>query len=331
MTAGADGPKGASKSVLPARPPDPAAPGLGWAGRLGVLLALAAVLWIGISAAGELDRSARTTTIDGFDAAGPIHLAPDGRITLARNSSTSAAPDGRIEAFDIATRARTTLLDSASAPIAADVAPDGTVCAIGVRPSGTGDIPWLRCSSGLQVEIGPGVPAGLRGGPDLDVPVLADIVSDGGTGWFVSDRGRAAILHVAMDGQIEVVATITQYDAFPRRPMGLARSARTLLAGISDGGYAGFAVTDRNVDSRQSSWITSGVVVAIAGTSPIPIALVRDVREFLVTYPVMADAEHPRLVDGLQAPGGLVILGDGRIAVTDGSRLIIVRPKSPLP
>jgi hypothetical protein len=325
----------------PAAPPgSPDAPkGISTAGLLAMVLVALVVLWIGSSAATEKDRLSRTTAIVPFEASGPIHLAPDGRIILARNSSTSATPDGRVEAFDLATGARTTLLDGVTAPIAADVAPDGTACAIRAPAPVLGGAAWLGCSSGLRVEIAAGAPAGLRGGPQLDVPALTDIVSDGGTGWFVSDYGRAAILHVDGDGKLAVVATMKQNDYFQRRPKGLSRSDRTLLVGTSDGGYLGLAVSDRDIQSDHSQWITSGLVIAIAfrpGTQVevgygLPVALIRDNSDILVTYPVAGDAEHPRLVQGLESAGGLVVLADGRIAATDGYRLIIVQPKIPLP
>lgn len=314
--------------------------GLGFGGWLGVIVVgVLAAFWIGSTAATEMDRQSRTTVVERFGSSGPIHLAPDGRIILVRNSSTSATPDGGVEAFDVATGTRTALLDGIPAPIAADVAPDGVACAIR-RPANDPNEPsWLLCSSGLRVEIAAGVPEGLRSGLKLDVPLLSDVVSDGGTGWFVSDNGRAAILHVDAEGVISVVTTITQYDYFPRRPMGLSRSARTLLVGMSDGGYLGLAVSDRNLQSDQSRWITSGLVIALAvrpGTDVEvglggPIALIRDNKDILVTFPVPGDAEHPRLVDGLESAGGMVVLGDGRIAATDGYRLFIVKPKNPLP
>ena len=155
----------------------------------------------------------------------------------------------------------------------------------------------------------------------------------------MSDNGRAAILHVDAEGVISIVTTIKQYDYFPRRPMGLTRSGSTLLVGMSDGGYLGLAVSDRNLQSDRSQWITSGLVIALAvrpGTQVElglgrPIALIRDNKDILVTYPVPGDAEHPRLIDGLESAGGMVVLGDGRIAATDGYRLFIVKPKSPLP
>ena len=324
--------------ATPLRSPDPGR-GIGYGGWIKAVLILAAVLWIGSTAATEMDRQSRTTTIQRFGASGPIHLAPDGRIILARNSSTSATPDGRIEAYDLATGTRTNLLDGLTEPTAADVAPDGTACAIRAPAPVVGEAAWLGCSSGLRVEIASGVPTGLRRGPRLDVPALTDIVSYGGTGWFDADYGRAAVLHVDADGQVAVVATMKENDSFQRRPFGLSRSGTTLLVGMSDGGYLGLAVSDRDVQSDQSLWITSGLVIAIAvrpGTQVEvglggPVALIRDNSDILVTFPVPGDAEHPRLVDGLESAGGMVILGDGRIAATDGYHLIVVRPKISLP
>jgi hypothetical protein len=313
------------------RPAEPGArTGCTILGLLRVVVVGAALVWLASSIGGAIDRRLRTETIDGFGAAGPIHLAPDGRIVLARAGSTSTAADGRIEAFDPATWARTIVLDDLVDPIAADMAPDGTVCAIR-RSTGGGDAVPLRCSSGLKVDIDYHAPAPLKDRPDLRGPLLTDVVSDGTTGWIVADFGGAAILHVDEHGEVAVIATIHQYETLSARPAGLARDGSELFLAIGRGGYARLATTDRDVRIDSGIWVGGGSAIAVFARPVVPLVLVAEDRGGRVTYPVFPDAERPSLVEELTNPRGVVVLPDGRIAVADGSRLVIVRPSRQLP
>jgi hypothetical protein len=296
--------------------------------RLLVVVAIGAVLvWLASTIGAAVDRGLRTETIDGFAAAGPIHLAPDGRILLARSGSSAGTSDGRIEAFDPTTRSRTPMLDGLVDPIAADIAPDGTICAIG-RPRLANLPASLRCSSGLAVDFATGAPSGL-----IDArPHVADVVSDGSDGWVVTDPDRAVLLHVDRAGTVALLASVHQYAAVPGRPLGLTRDGGRILVATGDQGYAQVSSSDRGVETRIGTLVGSGFVAAIA-TRPngIPVVLIIEGSAGVAASTSTAAEVGPRrLTDALDDPRGVVILPDGRVAVAAGSRLVIVRPSPPL-
>jgi hypothetical protein len=213
-------------------------------------------------------------------------------------------------------------------PIAADIAADGTICAIG-RPASTILPAQLRCSSGLAVDFVAGTPASL---PDVR-PSVADIVSDGSTGWVITDPDRNAVLHVDGEGAVVVLATIHQYPTLPGRPNGLARDGTRILVALGEQGYTQVSPADRGIEVRQGMWVGGGFAVAVAAKpNGLPLVVIIDSTSAgFVTYPVMADAERPRLTEGFSNPRGVVILPDGRLAVTTLDRLVLVRPGTPLP
>jgi hypothetical protein len=280
------------------------------------------------SIAGAVDRRLRTETIEGFGAAGPIHLANDGRIVLARASSSAGAADGRIEAFDPATRTRTTALDSLVEPLAADIAPDGTVCAI-ERLEASATTARLECSSGLAVDLTAGTPSALAGAR----ADLADIVSDGSGGWIVSDRERVALLHVDSVGTVVVLATVRQLPGLPALPRGLARDGTRLLVATGDQGFADVSTSDRGTEVRSQSLIGGGYAVAIAsGPDSRRAVVIVEGGEGYAAYPSTNGEIGPiRLTENLADPRGLVVLPDGRVAVASADRLVIVRPSSAPP
>lgn len=293
------------------------------------VVAVGAVLvWLASWIGGAVDRNLRTETIDGFGAAGPIHLAPDGRILLARASSSSGTPDGRIEAFDPATRARTTLLDGLVDPVAGDIALDGTVCAIG-QPALTYLPAQLRCSSSLAIDFIAGSPSGL---PNVR-PTAADIVSDGSGGWVVTDPDRGALLHIDRAGTVVVLASIHQYPNSPGRPLGLARDGTRILVATGGQGYAQVSSADRGIEVRPGTLVGAGFVVAVAARpSGLPLVVIVDGDAGFVAYPSTNGEIGPtHLTDDLSDPRGVVVLPDGRVGVSTGGRLVIVRPSPPLP
>ena len=298
----------------------------GCAGLVALAFIAVIIAAIGFQLATTIERGMRTEVIGDFGAAGPIHLTPDGHILLARAGASGGSPDGRIEAFDPATRTRATVLDGLVDPIAADMAPDGTVCAIG-RSMRVGTPAPLRCSSGLTMDFVAGSPPELDG----DGPHPADILSDGSTGWFITDPEQGAVLHVDRSGSISVVAMAPEGASLPARPIGLARDGETLYVAIGQLGYTGLTVDARNAVIAGGTWVGGGTTIAVIARLRLALALITDDGAARVTYSVMADAERPNLVEGLVQPRGMVLLLDGRIAVADGSRLVIVRPARPLP
>jgi hypothetical protein len=294
--------------------------------RLLAISIIGLLAWVTVNAvAGEIDRVMRTETIDGFDAAGPIHLAPDGKILLAHVGSRDGTADGRIEAFDPVTRLRTTLLDGLVKPLAADVGSAGLACAIWrPLPAEEASAP-VTCSDGRTFDLETAHPAGLVEAPGLDHAQLADIVSDGDEGWVVADVGRAAILHLDRAGVVALIATITQYSN-NRLPVGLARSGEEIVVAIRTPGFVRLSVSDRGrvIDQVQSVGGQSAIAV-VAGPHG-PLVLVTDGSGGFVTYQGAGDAPYPRVVDRLSKPAGFVLLPDGRIAVADGRSLVLFRP-----
>jgi hypothetical protein len=297
---------------------------------LGIVAIGAVVVWLVSTIGAAVDRGLRTETIDGFGAAGPIHLAADGRIILARTSSSSGTPDGRIEAFDLATQARTTLLSGLVDPVAADISLDGTVCAI-VRPVDGQEPTQIRCSSGLTVDVVAGSPADLPGAR----AAVADIVSDGADGWVVVDPARVALLHVNRAGTVDLLATIRQYPSLPALPLGLARDGSRILVAAGDLGYARASTADRGIEIKPNSIVGSGFVLALASKS-IGEPLVAIVKRgegsvgFVAIPSTNGEIGPTHLTDDLDDLHGFVILADGRVAVANASRLVIVRPSPPL-
>lgn len=287
----------------------------------------AVLVWLVSSIGGAVDRAQRTETIDGFGAAGPIHLAPDGRVLLARESSTSETSDGRIEAFDPVTRKRATVLDGLIDPIAADMASDGTVCAVG-RPSVTWPHAYLRCSSGLTVDFITGSPAGL---PAFR-PTFADVLSVASGGWVLTDVNRGAILHVDPVGRVVVLASLRPNLTLPGRPVGLARDGEGIIVATGAQGYVRVSSSDRGADIKPNTLVGGGTVVAVAPRSngePL-VAIVERDQGFVAIPSTNGEVGPTHLTDDLSDLRGFVILSDGRLAVAAGTRLIIIRPSLPL-
>jgi hypothetical protein len=316
------------RSGKPAVPP--ARNGVTTAQLLGIVAVGALVIWLATTIGAAVDRGLRTETIEGFGAAGPIHVARDGRIILARASSSSATPDGRIEAFDPTTHARTTILDGLVHPVAADVSLDGTVCAI-VRPVDGQEPTQIRCSSGLTVDVVGGSPAGLPGAR----AAVADIVSDGADGWVVVDPARVALLHVNRAGTVDLLATIRQFPSVPALPLGLARDGSRILVAAGDQGYAQASTADRGIEIKPNSIVGSGFVLALA-TRSIGEPLVAIVKHgvgsvgFVAIPSTNGEIGPTHLTDDLDDLHGFAILPDGRVAVATASRLVIVRPSTPV-
>jgi hypothetical protein len=155
-----------------------------------------------------------------YAAARTVRLAPDGRLVVTDLGSGNN--DGTVVAVDVASRRRTTLLDGLpstsdsgqghadlAGPSGADVAADGTVCAvIGDAPTKPGaGFGTLRCSSGLIVDI-----HAFQARRKLPSNPY-DVVWDGQAGWYVSDGAANNVLHVDPAGTVAVVASFPSLEA----------------------------------------------------------------------------------------------------------------------
>jgi hypothetical protein len=286
-----------------------------------------------------------------YDAARTLHLAPDGRLIVT--DVGSGASDGTVVAVDVATGRRTTLLDrlpstrgsgqghaDLAGPSGADMAADGTVCAV------IGDAPakldagfgTLRCTSGMVVDL-----HAFQARHRLPSNPY-DVVWDGQAGWYVSDGAANNLLHVDRDGTVSVVASFPNLRAvgLGQRdgqgvPTGLARGPdRTLYAALYggepfDGPPAAVVAIAPGAASRAGQ-VRPRLVAAAA--HPIAVAVtprgvavldyggapgVRDRGELRLVAAGNAGAGQ-LVASGLDGPTGVARLPDGRWVVAESGR-----------
>ena len=295
-----------------------------------ILFGLAGLLlvgaWIAVTLASAVDRGSRTDVVADLRPHGPIHSTADGRLVFVTGGTGPEVADGEAVAFDATSRTSTTLLAGLRRPLAADLSPSGEACAIteqdGDRPS------TLVCSTGLSVNLDD---YAIDHRAPFQAPVgarPADVVSDGRDGWYVSEATSASIVHVDRSGTIAPVATSA---AFLRvSPTGLARDGDQMWYALAEHGIAGFRTGASPFEIRGGQWVESGISMALAPSPSqvVPLVLMRerDGTKGWVTYQVAADAEHPRVIDGLISPQGLALLPDGRLAIVANDQLILYRP-----
>jgi hypothetical protein len=294
------------------------------ASRSGIRTGLALLALVGVVVAWlvatELDRRGRTETVDGVRPVGAVHLA-DGALVFAE-------PDGRVVSYDVGQRRASTLLEGLAQPIAADIGPDGTACAVD-RPFQPDGSAWLTCTSGLRIDLGAFEIPPLGESPRDRAAWLEDIVSDGASGWIVADRGRTALLHVESDGTVAIVVRFRQPVGFAYAPMGLARKGNGLIVALGQGGFSNLTVTDRDDEITGGRYVAGddSVAVAATGVAYLPLVLVRtgDVSGDFVTSPSDSMLAHPRIADRLYRATGLALLPDGRLAIAANVQLLLVR------
>jgi hypothetical protein len=290
-------------------------------GRLALLVLAGVTVAVAWLVATELDGRGHTETLEGVRPVGAVHLA-DGELVFAE-------PDGRVVSYDIAQRQTTTLLEGLAQPIAADIGPDGTACAVD-RPFQPEGSAWLTCTSGLHIDLGAFEIPPLGESPRDRAAWLADIVSDGASGWIVADRGRTALLHVERDGTVAIVVRIRQRVGVTYAPLGLTRKGNALIVALGQGGFSSLTVTDRDDEITSGRYVAGDDCVAVAATEVwyLPLVLVRtgdDSGDF-VTSPSDSMLAHPRVAERLYRATGLALLPDGRLAIAANGQLLLVRP-----
>jgi hypothetical protein len=293
---------------------------------VGVLLLVG--VWIAGALTSAADRASRTDVVADLRPHGPIHTAADGRLVFVTGGTGPDAADGQVVAFDATSRTSATLLGGLRRPLAADLSPGGEACAItgqdGDRPS------MLVCSNGLTVDLDAYAIDNRASFQPAVGARPADVVSDGRDGWYVSEATSASIVHVDRGGTI---APVARSAAFLRAsPIGLARDGDDIWYALAEYGIAGFRTAAPPFEISGGHWVDSGISMALTPSPSlvVPFVLVRDRygSEGWVTYQVMGDAEHPRVVDGLVSPQGLALLPDGRLAIVANDQLILYRPRS---
>lgn len=286
------------------------------------------LLVVAVAFGGVVDRWLRTETVTPFFANGPIHLTTAGEILVARRDPAAALWIGSIDAYDPVRRTTRPVLSGLRQPVTADESPDGTICAIVGGSEEPGRASIVSCSSGLVVDVDT---AASAGGASVS---LSDIVSDGLGGWIVADAGRGALLHLDAGGRIDPMIVFRQTSTLTNVPKALARGGNRVYIAVGRGGVATLGVADRHVTDDGSQTTMPGAHGSVQAVSALRSSALIIIGERhdggIVTYPVGADSDPPRLVEGLFDPHGLLVLPDGRIAVADSTRLLLVRPSTAL-
>jgi hypothetical protein len=296
------------------------------------LFGLAGVFLVGVWIAGTLasavDRASRTDVVADLRPHGPIHSTADGRLVFVTGGTGPEVADGQAVAFDATSRTSTTLLAELRRPLAADLSPSGEACAITERDGDSSSM--LICSTGLTVDLDDYAIDNRAPFQEADGARPADVVSDGRDGWYVSEVTSASILHVDRRGTIAPVATSAAF--LGASPIGLARDGDRIWFALAEYGIAGFQNGAAPFEIRGGQWVESGISMSVTPSPSlvVPYVLMREPygSDGWVTYQVMADAGHPRVVDGLISPQGLALLPDGRLAIVANDELILYRPRS---
>ncbi|MEO6397139.1 MAG: ScyD/ScyE family protein, partial [Tepidiformaceae bacterium] len=160
--------------------------------------------------------------LSGFHHPRTLHLAPGGRLIVT--DLGTGKDDGRVVAVDLNSGKQETLLDhlpstrksgqryaDLAGPSGGALAYNGVACAVIGDASRPGrGFNSMRCTSGLTVDFKAFEEANNPDGREIASNPY-DIVSDGGTGWYVSDAAANVVLHVDEKGTIEVAALFPSF------------------------------------------------------------------------------------------------------------------------
>ncbi len=280
------------------------------------------------------------TGLAGFHRPRTVHLAPpaDGRVIVTDLGTGS--DDGRVVAVDLDSGKQTVLLDhlpstknsgqryaDLAGPSGAAMARDGTVCAVigDANKPGRG-FDTLRCSNGLTADFKAFEAANNPDGREIASNPY-DIVSDGQTGWYVSDAAANVVLHVDEHGTIEVAALFASFCCLANQgadpvPTGLSIS----ISGRGDR-FVGVALFGGAVGQVRLTANEPGLLFA---SLPKAIAVADNGKDsFFLTYEDAAGTPNSgaitattfRLVaTGLDHPTGMAMLPDGRFVVAEEAR-----------
>lgn len=296
--------------------------------------------------------------LSGFHHPRTVHLAPDGRLIIT--DLGTGKDDGRVVAVDLASGKQETLLDRlpstkhsgqryadlagpSGAAVARDGPRNGPVCAvIGDASKPNRGFNSLRCTNGLTADFKAFEEANNPDGREIASNPY-DIVSDGGSGWYVSDAGANALLHVDEKGTIEVAALFEGFCCLVGRsaeavPAGLAISISgrgDQLIGVAL--FGGAVASVGRFESIRSAVSEQGVIF---GRIPHPIAVAFDGKDvYTLVYDDDTDTANPGAIygplgrrdiaNGLNRPTGFAVLPDHRFVVAEEERgrVFVVTPK----
>jgi hypothetical protein len=227
-----------------------------------------------------------------------------------------SGPNGSVVIIDVATDVRTVALSGLSWASAADMNPDGLVCA--TTNGMNAKSPELRCSDGRQVALISDASNTVGAG---------DVLWDGTSGWYVADYANSDLLHVDDSGSLTRTASF-DFPYFSETPIALARGShgRILAALVGRGVVVAVptSATPPLIDGKSDDVIV-GVVSVPDGVLTLTRAKVGDVGA-LAWCCHGGGALEDELLDGIAGPHGLALLTDGRIAIASDGRVFLFMP-----
>lgn len=266
----------------------------------------------------NVDRPIPSQTLEGITSSAAVHVGPDGRLVVAEYGD-AGSPVGRVVVVDPQTDRREVVLDGLWIAWAADMAPDGTVCAVVEGPP-PGQ-PELRCSDGRKVDLS-------RVDTKVDDVVRPrDVIWDGGRGWLVADPGTRSILRVRSDDTVDVVAEFEMSaSGILYLPVGLARATdgRVWIALLNGG--AAFLPLEAGASPVLGQYAGGDPIVALIPQDNQAILLYQKGTTGWVAMCCGGHGDRYAIVEGLLSPRGLAALPDGRLAVSANGQVTLYRP-----
>ena len=297
------------------------------------------------------DDGKPSTGLSGFHHPRTVHLAPDGRLIVT--DLGTGKDDGRVVAVDLDSGKQETLLGHlpstknsgqryadlagpSGAAVARDGPRNGPVCAvIGDASKPNRGFNSLRCTNGLTADFKAFEEANNPDGREIASNPY-DIVSDGQTGWYVSDAAANVVLHVDERGTIEVAALFGTFCCLAKQgaepvPAGLSivvsgRGDRAVAVALFGGAVGTVGQTAAETGLGFANLPSA---IAVAGSGKNSYFLVYDDGLGTAKSGAIVDIDRRDVVTGLDRPTGFARLPDGRFVVAEEERgrVFLVTPK----
>ena len=315
---------------------------------LRIVAACAGLALLGAGVVGYVflrDDGAPATGLSGFHHPRTVHLAPDGRVIVT--DLGTGKDDGRVVAVDLDSGKQETLLDHlpstknsgqryadlagpSGAAMARDGSRNGAVCVVigDANKPGRG-FNTLRCSNGLTADFKAFEEANNPDGREIASNPY-DIVSDGQTGWYVSDAAANVVLHVDEKGAIEVAALFGTFCCLAKQGADPVPTGLSIVVSGRGDRSVGVALFGGAVGMVGQSNSEPGLMLA---NLPGVIAVINDGKD---TYFLTHDdgsgrpnsgtivhggfAARRDIANGLDRPTGFAALRDHRFVVAEEER-----------
>ena len=292
-----------------------------WLTAGGIVVVIVATAGIAIIRP-ALDRASRTTELADIVSAIAVHDSPDGRLVVTEGGDASG-PNGRVLVIDPATERSEVVLTEMWEARAADMSSTGIVCATLAGDRGTS--PELRCSDGRAFALvypeASALPKAISPG---------DVVWDGESGWYVADLANSALLHVDEAGHVAALPTTFQIPHWSNMPGALAITSdgRVLVTLCGRGVVVGWPA--KNAPEVVVSEDDAIVGIAVSKSGTFILARIKNTNAGQISWCChSAGSYQDTILDGINRPGGLALLPDGRLAIVSDGKVLLYRPDQP--